>query len=139
MSKSIQMSRGKLARQTGINSETILYYEKTGLLPEPPRTAGGHRVYDTTHLKALEFVKRARGLGFAPKDVRLFLELNDQANVPCEKARSIAAKHLSHVRQKIADLQQIEALLGDTISRCTHDADIDCAIMDLLEGNSSAQ
>lgn len=139
MPNSNHLSRGKLARQTGVNSETILYYEKTGLLPEPPRTAGGHRVYDTSHVKALEFIKRARGLGFAPKDVRLFLELNDQASMPCEKAKRVAAKHLEQVREKIADLRQIETLLDETISRCTDDADIDCAILELLEGNSPVQ
>lgn len=136
MSNSNQFSRGKLARRTGINSETIRYYEQTGLLPEPPRTAGGHRVYDTAHLKTLEFIKRARGLGFSPKDVRSFLELNDEAVVPCEQAKGIAATHLEQVREKIADLRHIEALLGEAISRCTAHADADCAIIELLGGNS---
>lgn len=139
MSRSSRFSRGQLARQTGINSETIRYYEKIGLLSEPPRTSGGHRIYDTTHLKSLEFIKRARGLGFAPKDVHLFLELNDQAAVPCEKAKGIAATHLQQVREKIADLRQIEDLLGEAISRCNAEAEADCAIIELLEGNSPLQ
>lgn len=137
MSGPSHFSRGKLASHSGINSETIRYYEKVGLLPDPPRTAGGHRVYDMTHLKTLEFIKRARGLGFTPKEVRLFLALHNEAVIPCEKAKNIAASHLQQIRKKISDLRHIEGLLGEAIGRCTNAADSDCAIMELLEGNSA--
>lgn len=132
------LSRGTLARRTGINSETIIYFERSGLLQAPPRTAGGHRVYDETHVKTLEFVKRARGLGFSPGDVRTILGLSDAEETPCGKVRDIAREHLHHVRQKIADLRQIERLLDETIIHCSQKSEKDCAVLDLLEGKPSS-
>ncbi|MEL7196779.1 MAG: helix-turn-helix domain-containing protein [Pseudomonadota bacterium] len=128
------LSRGQLARETGINSETILYYEKSGILPAPPRSAGGHRVYNDTHVQTLGFIKRARGLGFAPKEVRAILGLHDEGDQPCEKVKQIAAQHLEQVRSKIADLRQIEGLLSKTVDQCAVETDDQCAVLELLEG-----
>jgi MerR family mercuric resistance operon transcriptional regulator len=128
------LSRGQLARETGINSETILYYEKSGFLPAPPRTAGGHRVYDRTHVQTLGFIKRARGLGFAPKEVRAILGLHGEADQPCERVKQIASQHLEQVRSKIADLRQIERLLSETVDQCSIETEDHCAVLELLEG-----
>ena len=139
MNGKINLSRGQLARQTGINSETILYYEKSGLLPEPPRTSGGHRVYDNTHVRALDFVKRARGLGFTPRDVRTILGLHDEGDEPCGRVKQIASQHLEQVRSKIADLRQIEALLSKTVDQCSIETEDQCAVLELLEGKDISQ
>ena len=61
---------GQLSRRTGVNIETIRYFEKVGLVASPPRTEGGHRIYGDDHLRALEFIRRARELGFTPDEVR---------------------------------------------------------------------
>jgi len=132
------LSRGQLARETGINSETILYYEKSGFLPAPPRTAGGHRVYNKTHVQTLGFIKRARGLGFAPKEVQTILGLHDEGDQTCEKVKQIAAQHLEQVRSKIADLRQIEKLLSKTVHQCSIEAEDHCAVLELLEGKKVA-
>lgn len=135
MARLARLSRGQLARETGVNSETIRYYEKSGLLTPPSRTAGGHRVYDQTDIGALNFVKRARELGFSSKEVRAIIQLQDQADAPCAKARNIAATHLEQVRAKIADLKEIEALLSQTIADCRDDAAGKCPVFELLENN----
>lgn len=135
MHNPLRLTRGQLARETGVNSETIRYYEKSGLLSAPDRTAGGHRVYDKRDVGALNFVKRARELGFSPKEVRAILQLQFQAEAPCAKAKDIAATHLEQVRAKIADLREIEALLGKTIAGCEDDAAGKCPVLELLESN----
>lgn len=64
------LTRGGLSKRTGCNIETIRYYEKIGLMPDPPRSSGGHRLYDDNHLRRLSFIRRARELGFGVEDLR---------------------------------------------------------------------
>ena len=72
------LQRAELARRTGSNLETVRYYEKVGLLPEPPRTTAGYRSYDTAHERRLRFVLRARELGFSLDEIRELLRLVDE-------------------------------------------------------------
>ena len=127
------LSRGELARCTGVNSETIRYFERIGILSTPPRTEGGHRVYDEGHVRTLSFVRRARGLGFAPDEVRAILDLGGPGKACCAEVQDIAERHLEQVRVKIADLLEIERLLAATIERCSGGSDPDCAVIDMIE------
>ena len=131
------LSRGEIARRTGVNLETIRYFERIGILPAPPRTEGGHRVYDETHVRTLGFVRRARNLGFSPEEVRTIIELGGPENAPCAEVREIAAHHLQQVRSKIADLTEIERLLARTIEHCSGQADPECAVMEMIEVGAS--
>ena len=74
---------GELSRRTGVNIETIRYFERVGVLATPPRTSGGRRVYGTGHVRALGFVRRARELGFSPAEVRAILSLGGSAQASC--------------------------------------------------------
>ena len=76
-------TRGDLARATGCNIETIRYYEKTGVLPDPPRTDAGYRIYSTAHATRLRFILRARELGFSMEDIRGLMGLEDGAAPTC--------------------------------------------------------
>ncbi len=127
------ISRGELARRTGVNLETIRYFERTGILPEPPRTEGGHRVYDEAHVRTLGFVRCARRLGFTPDEVRAILELGGPGKAPCAEVREIAGLHLEQVRSKIADLVEIERLLATTLQHCSGGPEPDCAMIDMIE------
>lgn len=127
------ISRGELARRTGVNLETIRYYEHVGILAAPPRTAGGHRVYDETHVRTLGLVRRAKNLGFTPEEVRAILDLAEPGNPCCGDLRDIAAHHLEQVRSKIADLVEIERLLATTIEHCSGEPSDECAVIELLE------
>src|SRR5690606_14528566 len=82
-------SIGELARLTGVHVETIRYFEKVGLLDSPGRTAGGHRVFDGGHLRSLKFIKRARELGFSPREVRALLDLGGPEQACCDEVREI--------------------------------------------------
>lgn len=127
------LSRGELARRTGVNSETIRYFERVGILPAPERTEGGHRVYDEGHVRTLSFVRRARGLGFVPDEVRAILDLGGPGRACCAEVQEIAERHLEQVRIKIADLAEIERLLAATVKRCSGESDPDCAVIDMIE------
>lgn len=127
------LTRGELARRTGVNMETIRYFERIGILSEPPRTEGGHRVYDESHVRTLSFVRRARSLGFTPEEVRTILDLGGPGKASCAEVREIAAHHLEQVRSKIADLVEIERLLADTIRHCSGRREPECAVIELIE------
>ena len=89
---------GKLSSQTGVNIETIRYYEKEGILLAPPRTDGGHRLYAEEHYKRLMFVRRIRELGFSLDEIRTMLSMVDGGNLTCAEVKEITVKHLEDVR-----------------------------------------
>lgn len=124
--------RGELARVTGCNIETIRYYEKTGMLPDPPRTFAGYRAYSRDHVTRLRFIMRARKLGFAMDDIRGLLGLGDRAAPTCAEVKARTERHLADVREKITDLQRIEAVLSETAARCTGAQVPECPVLDTL-------
>ncbi|MCS5602454.1 MAG: helix-turn-helix domain-containing protein [Paracoccus sp. (in: a-proteobacteria)] len=126
------LRRSDLARLTGCNLETIRYYENIGLMPQPPRTAKNYRSYDDTHVARLRFVMRSRDLGFTLEEIRDLLGLVDGKAGTCADVQSLAARHLGAVRAKIADLQRIEKVLTETVSRCTGEDGPECAVIDAL-------
>ena len=123
---------GTLARLTGCKVETIRYYEGIGILPEPPRNPGGQRRYRAWHLKRLNFVRRARDLGFTLADVRGLLRLVDEQDHSCEEVRTMALGHLEAVRARLADLEAMEAVLGEMVARCEGGQVPDCPSIDAL-------
>ena len=128
---------GELSRRTGVNIETIRYFERIGVLATPPRTSGGRRVYGADHVRVLAFIRRARDLGFTPAEVRAIVSLGGPGQASCNEVREIAAHHLEGVRTKMADLAQIESLLASTIDQCKGEDAPDCAVLDMLEQSSA--
>jgi Cu(I)-responsive transcriptional regulator len=124
--------RAGLARETGCNLETIRYYENIGVMPDPPRTAKGFRVYDDTHVVRLRFVMRMRELGFTLERVRGFLTLVDGGTQTCAEVLEQTQTHLAKVRDKIADLKRIERVLAETAAKCSGDEVPDCPVLDAL-------
>ena len=126
------LTRGELARATGCNIETIRYYEKTGMLPDPPRTGAGYRVYSADHGARLRFILRARELGFSMEDIRGLLGLEDSAAPTCAEVKERTERHLADVRARIADLRRIEKVLSATAARCSGGEVPDCPVLDAL-------
>ena len=123
---------GALSEQTGCNIETIRYYEREGLLPNPPRTEGGHRVYGEEHLKRLTFIRRSRELGFTLEEVRGLLRMVDGEHYTCAEVKSLTLDHLKDVRGKLADLKKLEKVLKQLADRCTGNETPDCPIVEAL-------
>lgn len=128
--------RGELASATGCNVETIRYYEKIGLLSDPPRTDSGYRVYSAAHATRLRFILRARELGFAMGDIRGLLGLEDGAAPTCAEVKKRTERHLGDVRARIADLRRIETVLAETASRCSGAEVPDCPVLDALSSSA---
>lgn len=124
---------GALAAAAGVNLETVRYYERIGLMPHPARTSGGHRSYDTGHVRRLAFIRRARELGFALGDIRALLALAAPGQASCADVRDIASAHLAAVRARLADLARLEAILADTVTQCTGDRSPTCPVLDILD------
>src|SRR5690242_3863996 len=122
-------SIGALARASGVNLETIRYYERIGLMPAPGRTEGGHRIYEPAHRQRLEFIRRGRELGFGIEDIRALLKLAETSDQPCDAVRAIASQHLDNVRAKLADLGRLERILATTVSQCSHTAPSSCPVL----------
>lgn len=128
---------GALSKHTGTNVETIRYYERVRLLPAPARSAGGYRQYGTGHLKRLNFIRRARALGFSIGEVRTLLRLADERRRPCAEVRAVADAHLRDVRDKIADLRRMERVLKATVAMCASGKQTDCAVIEALYRNGA--
>ena len=125
-------SIGTLSKLTGCNIETIRYYERIGLLPAPPRTQGGHRLYGEAHLKRLTFIRRSRELGFTLNDVRGLLQLVDGGHYTCAEVRDMTLQHLDEIRCKVADLRRLERVLKEMAAQCTGDDVPECPVIDAL-------
>ena len=121
------LTRGALAAATGCNSETIRYYEKIGLLAEPPRSSGAQRRYGSEWQRRLHFIRRSRNLGFTIEEVRTLLRLVDGKEV-----ETLARAHLRDIRRNIAELERFERALATMAVRCSGGAVPDCPIIDAL-------
>ncbi len=125
------LSVGPLSAQTGVNIETIRYYERIGLLPAPPRSAGGRRLYAPVHGRRLIFIRRMRELGFRLDDVRALLGMVD-GGYTCADVHALTVRHLGEVRRRIDDLSRIAGILEDMADRCEAGETPQCPIVDAL-------
>lgn len=131
-SRGSQLTIGALADRTRVNVETIRYYERIGLLPSPPRSAGRHRLYEDLHYRRLAFIRRARELGFSQSDVRMLLGLGAGHGLTCEEVRELTEVHLAAIRDKIRDLRRLERILSGLAARCRSGTVPDCPILEAL-------
>lgn len=123
---------GSLSKKTGVNIETIRYYEKIGVMPKPQRSIGGNRLYNERQIKRLAFIRRSRELGFSLNEIRELLRLVDEKTFTCAEIAALSQKHLDDIRTKIRDLKKIERHMKDMLSQCSRDNTPDCAIIDIL-------
>ena len=131
------LSIGELSRRTGVNIETIRYYERIKMLPAPPRTSNGRRVYGPTEIRSLTFIRRSRELGFTLDEIRALLALSaaDGKNT-CGEVRQVAARHLADIRAKIVDLRAMARVLSDAVQRCDADETPGCPLIDTLSASA---
>jgi MerR family mercuric resistance operon transcriptional regulator len=144
--RAITASRGKnlpigeLSRLSGVNIETIRYYERITMMPPPPRTASGRRIYGSTDLRTLVFIRRSRELGFSLDEIRALLRLGGpERKASCREVREIAAHHLEDIRAKLTDLKKLERLLAKTVARCSGNLAPECPVLDILDIERSKQ
>jgi MerR family mercuric resistance operon transcriptional regulator len=128
------MRTSELAGQVGLNTETLRYYERRGLLQEPPRTSGGYRNYPAAAVELLRFIKRAQHLGFSLDEVEELIHLDAGGPDSCDAARALAEARRADLEARIADLQRMRDSLSDLIATCERPRpDRACALLEAIE------
>ena len=122
---------GRLSKETGVNIETIRYYERIGLMAKPSRSGNGRRLYNTTSTRRLSFIRRARELGFAIQQIRTLIIMSSGKG-RCGDVHALTLRHLADVRAKISDLKKLERTLAKAAASCRRDASPDCPIIEAL-------
>ncbi len=124
---------GFLAKAADVNIETIRYYQRFGIIDEPPKPFEGYRVYPPETIDRLRFIKRAKQLGFSLKEIAELLELGDGH---CADIRVRAETKRAHVEKQIKDLKKLKKTLDTLITSCQSDNDTThCPIVDTLVQN----
>jgi len=127
-----ELTIGMLAKAANVNIETIRFYQRRGLLPQPARPLGGIRRYREADAARVRFIKAAQRLGFTLDEIGLLLKLDDGAH--CGEAREIAELKLAGVRARLADLKQIEAVLMKLIGKCrSQRGSVSCPLIESLQ------
>lgn len=128
---------GRLAKQAGVNVETVRYYQRRGLLEEPRRPPGGIRRYSQAHACRLRFIKQAQGLGFSLEEVNDLLALEDGRH--CREAERLGAIKLAAVRERLAQLHQVERALASLVEQChCNTGKVSCPLIAALEAEQAA-
>ena len=127
------LSIGELARQAKVNVETIRYYERRGLLSEPPRNRSGHRQYSHEAVKRTDFIKRCQNLGFSLKEIEEILELRITPESTCADMKSRVTEKMIDMDKKILELVNIRDALSRLLKKCSGKGPIgSCPILEEL-------
>ncbi|MEQ9641701.1 MAG: Cu(I)-responsive transcriptional regulator [Alphaproteobacteria bacterium] len=127
------MNVGEAAKRAQLPVKTLHYYEEIGLI-RPERRANGYRDYDDTALSKLQFVQRARSLGFSVAEVRTLLSLYEDRHRASADVKALAEGHLDEIDRKIEELRGLRATLSHLVDACHGDDRPDCPILDDLAG-----
>ncbi len=123
----------KLAAAAGVNVETIRFYQRKGLIHEPPRPLGGIRRYGEHGVARIRFIKAAQRIGFTLEEIRQLLQLEDGTR--CEEARLIAEHKRADIKARLADLARIETALSTLIDHCPEtEGTVACPLIASLQG-----
>ncbi len=129
------ITRGSLAKQSGVHPETIRFYEDKGLLPSAGRSSSGYRQFTQEHLKRLAFIKRGQELGFTLQEIRELLSLKATPHRNSRKVKVLAEEKIESIRLKIRDLQRMKKSLIKINEACDgHCETGDCPILHALNG-----
>lgn len=125
---------GEIAKHAGVTVETIRFYETQALIPKPPRTESGYRLYTGETIRRVRFIQRAKELGFSLKDINALLMLRSEPGAACGDVKAQALRKIDEVEEKINDLSRIRSALANLVEQCNAEADLsECPILDALD------
>ena len=125
---------GKVARLAGVGVETIRFYEREGLIDEPPRRESGYRQYPEETVSRVRFIRRAKELGFSLKEIKELLSLRASPKSRCADVRRRAEAKIEDIEQKVCDLQRMKEALVKLTAACSGGGPVTaCPILDALE------
>lgn len=130
------MNIGQLARRTGVPIDTVRYYERQELLPTARRSAAGYRIFDEDSVQRLQFIRRAKTLGFTLEEIAELLSLSGRRDRDMADVRQAAAARLADIEQRIRELDRMRSALAQLVEACPgHGEMAACPIMAALQEN----
>ncbi len=135
------MTRSEVAEKAGVNPETLRYYERKDLIPNPPRSDGGFRLYDESYVDRLRFIQRAKELGFTLSEIKGLLDIRVDDDATCRDVKAQAEEKLDEVEAKIKDLKRIRSALSTLAAACTggEGPTSECPILDVMEEDAALE
>jgi Cd(II)/Pb(II)-responsive transcriptional regulator len=134
------MRIGELARKAGSQPETVRYYERLGLLPQPERTGGNYRIYSEEHLERLRFIRNCRSIGMTLEEVRRLLYFRDRPRLACHEINQLLDTHIEHLGEQLRDLHRLEEYLHELRACCESPRTAgDCGILARLDRVEASQ
>ena len=131
------LTTSELAKQGGVNLESIRFYERQRLLPKAPRTASGYRMFSADDVRRVRFIKRAQELGFSLREIKELLALRFEPDTSCADMRRRAETKLSDIDQKISDLKRMRKTLARLATACPGRGNLDgCPILESLDATN---
>lgn len=131
---------GEVAERGGVNLQTIRYYEREKLLPEPPRLPSGYRVYPDQTVRRVRFIKRAQEIGFTLAEIRELLAIRIDADRDSSDVRALAQAKIIDIEEKIQTLQRMKDALGRMTERCTGCGPAsECSILESIDSDEVLQ
>lgn len=125
---------GEVAARSGVNVQTLRYYERRGLLKEPDRRASGYRRYPQDAVQLIRFIKRAQELGFTLTEIEDLLRLRTDQRASCLQVRTRAQAKIESIDEKLRSLRAMKRALGVLVSSCTSDGSVrECPILEALD------
>lgn len=128
---------GTVAEQAGVKIDTLRFYERQGVIAEPPRTDSNYRLYSRDTVRRVRFIKRAQGLGFSLREIKTLLELRAEPGRRCDEARLRALKKIEEIDGKIRSLKAMKGALEALAEQCAgaDGTNGDCPLLDVLDEN----
>lgn len=126
------MTISALSRESGVNLETIRFYERSALLPAPTRSASGYRHYGEVDVRRVRFIRRGRELGFSLEEIRTLLGLASQPQSSCAEADLLVQEHLLAIEARIRDLQSMKTELSK-LAGCNSEHAEHCRLLEALD------
>lgn len=126
---------GEIAKKSGVNVETLRYYEQIKIMPKPKRKESRYRIYNENDFKRLLFIKRAKELGFTLKEIKELLELKIESTSTCGDIKHLAEHKLKDIEERIKDLNMIKKSLVKLIKQCISEqvSSDECPIIESIE------
>ena len=138
MSKLYQI--GELARLSGVQVETVRYYEAQKLMPKPGRSQGNYRQYSQAHLERLSFIRHCRSLDMSMDEIRQLLRAKENPSFDCGEVNAVLDRHIAHVAQRLTELRSLKKQLVELRTRCGQGATVEeCGILAGLSSQSAPE
>jgi MerR family mercuric resistance operon transcriptional regulator/MerR family gold-responsive transcriptional activator of gol and ges genes len=125
---------GQVAAEASVNVQTVRYYERVGMLPVPPRTAGGYRQYDADAVKRIRFIKHAQALGFSLREIRDLLALRVRHGAACATVERKARSKIALIDDKLRELARLRRTMEGLVASChARKTTAECPVLEILE------